>query len=100
MCGTAARKEHFDIYQEDGTQSGPVLFLCAQIWQKLASTRDELNKSIYFKIEKSVPVMSGYIGIHLTIVLIMHAGNCFTIQNGRICFHLDCAQFPVGDEWI
>ena len=40
------------------------------------------------------------IGIHLTTVLVTHTGDGVTIQNSRICLHLDRAQLPVRDKGV
>ena len=44
--------------------------------------------------------MSGYIGIHLTVVLIMHTGDGFAVQDGRIGIHTDRTKFPIMNKRI
>ena len=55
---------------------------------------------IHSATSKSVPVMTGNIGFHLTVVLIMHTGDGLTVQNGKIGIHTDGTKLPVLHKGI
>ena len=59
-----------------------------------------LNLLIHTNASDSIPVVPGHVGIHLTIILIVHTGDGFTVQNGRIGIHADRTKLPILNEGI
>ena len=71
-----------------------VLFCCQTQKQLAPSEGNELH------ILCSIPIMSGYISIHLSVVLIFYTGNGLAVQNSRVRIHLDGSQLPIRNKGI